>query len=777
MKKQKRTITAILAVALTFSFAGSVLAEPASVGENQATGENQAAEMEAPKERMALPARFGMPYSFPVKGQHPRVMFTEKDKPAIRANMTGPDGVHAMEKLRELLAQDVDGVLPETYKGVANLDYNVFAVVEAYAFDYAMNGNVENGKRAVAAARNVVKTFKYNPKGADVVREKGSTIYLSALVYDWCYPLMSGEDKRLFVDKAEELAATITGMGGWPMTEVYTVHGHNSETHIQRDLLALSIACYDEYPDMYNLVAGYIMNGLAPTKNWWYRSGTFHQGLGYNALRFGCELHGYFLFNRMNGTKIYSDDMGKVPFQEVYCQRPDGRSFPEGDTNGDSLFAKIPTWTRSDMPVLLYASSLFDDGYLKKEYQRWSNGYKWLSYNSFFPLISPVNFLIVNDPYVVPKPRTELPYTRLFGSPNGMMIARTGFNEGREDGAMVSEEWVKIPNERAGEENEPDNHWYYFQKNGKAYRRPDSASSGSLKAKTIDGKKYAFDTEGRMLYGWVDDGERQTDEDAWTYSDYYFGTEDNGAMQQGWARVSIDASSMDDVQPGYDFWDEDQDRWIDSSFAADATETVGRGPFAEEEEFDQLVETYADAFSSHKMRFYYFGGQNGAMLTGKQQVPLIKNEKKYEFMLETSGRYKGAGVYGEKDGKLYKAGKLVKPEEGEKYAIIKQYWENMPADATNTEKQYMDPDGDGKVDGILKKISVDEFMSEVCNSGIYDEKKDETVWTVRYNPTGVRYYLIDANGRIVKSKSNALNEDGYRFRVKNKKIQTITVKN
>lgn len=426
-------------------------AEAAAKAEAEAAAEAAAkAEAEAlaqiaaqsSEERQTLPAKFGMPYSFPVKGQHPRVMFTEKDMPAIRANMRSAEGAYAVQELQKLLAQDVDGILPETYKGVANLDYNVFAVVEAYAFDYVINGNVENGKRAVEAARNVVQTFKYNPKGADVVREKGSSIYLSALVYDWCYPLMSEEDKKLFVRKAEELAATITGMGGWPMTDLYTVHGHNNETHIQRDLLALSIACYDEYPDIYNLVAGYIMNGLAPTKNWWYRSGTFHQGLGYDALRFGCELHGYFLFYRMNGTKIYSDDMAKVPYKEVYCQRPDGRSFPEGDTNGDSLFAKIPTWVRSDMPVLLYASSLWDDGYLKKEFQRCSKDFKWLSYNSFFPLITPVNFLIVNDPYVVPKPRTELPLTRLFGSPSGMMIARTGFNEGVEQPDVIA--WAKI---------------------------------------------------------------------------------------------------------------------------------------------------------------------------------------------------------------------------------------------------------------------------------------------------------------------------------------------
>lgn len=506
----------------------------------------------------------------------------------------------------------------------------------------------------------------------------------------------------------------------------------------------------------------------------------------------------------------------------------------------------------------------------------------------------------------------------------------------REDGSRVSEEWVAIPNENAGKEGEPDRYWYYFQKNGKAYRRPDSASSGSLKAKTIDGKKYAFDTEGRMLYSWVADGERQTDEDAWTYCDYYFGTEDNGAMQQGWARLPIDAESIDDIQPGYDFWDEDQERWFyfnangkktrgregdlnlktingsqygfdeygrmvaswyadpdiltlatnrteaglegkgvgefqgqapytrqfmyfgppesgarykkgwfkaipseylaktryddqemrtyyadkdgsicaseiklidgerygfDSSgqvmsglvcvemeskstskritnrFYADASPAIGRAPFGSEEEFDELVETYAEKFRNHKMRFYYFGGLNGAMLTGKQKITLGVGEAPSEFMFETSGRYKGSGVYGEKNNRLYKAGKLLKPDEGEKYAIFKQTYDMLPEDATSAEQKAYDPDNNGKIEGIITRITVEEFISEVCNSGIYDEKRDETVWTVRYNPPEEKYYLVDANGNIVKNKSAATNEDGYKFRVKNKSILTITAEN
>ena len=56
--------------------------------------------------------------------------------------------------------------------------------------------------------------------------------------------------------------------------------------------------------------------------------------------------------------------------------------------------------------------------------------------------MTPVNFLIVNDPFVEAKPRTELPLTRLFGEPNGLMVARTGWNEGVDQSDVVV--WAKI---------------------------------------------------------------------------------------------------------------------------------------------------------------------------------------------------------------------------------------------------------------------------------------------------------------------------------------------
>ena len=125
------------------------------------------------------------------------------------------------------------------------------------------------------------------------------------------------------------------------------------------------------------------------------------------------------------------------------------------------------------------------------------------------------------------------------------------------DGAMVSNAWVAVENEDAGDEDEPDQYWYYFQANGKAYTGSDSSTT--TKFKTINGKKYSFDEEGRMLYGWVKDGERQTGDEDWEDAEYYLGDENDGAMKTGWQLISITDENWDEDD---DTFDEDQDRWF-----------------------------------------------------------------------------------------------------------------------------------------------------------------------------------------------------------------------
>ena len=129
------------------------------------------------------------------------------------------------------------------------------------------------------------------------------------------------------------------------------------------------------------------------------------------------------------------------------------------------------------------------------------------------------------------------------------------------NGVMVTNRWVAVDNENAGEENEPNQWWYYFGANGKAYKRSDSAT-GDVSLKTINGKKYTFNTDGKMQYGWVKDGETQHDDNAWQDSEYFFGDENDGSMAEGWKEIAIKDDQAADLQPGDNYWDEDQTRWF-----------------------------------------------------------------------------------------------------------------------------------------------------------------------------------------------------------------------
>ena len=89
-----------------------------------------------------------------------------------------------------------------------------------------------------------------------------------------------------------------------------------------------------------------------------------------------------------------------------------------------------------------------------------------------------------------------------------------------------------------------------MQSNGKAYKAGDS---GKTKFKTIDGKKYAFDEDGKMLYGWVneDDSTLATDDSDWEQATYYMGSWEDGSLKTGWQKITVYDQDEDD---DYDYW-------------------------------------------------------------------------------------------------------------------------------------------------------------------------------------------------------------------------------
>ena len=97
-----------------------------------------------------------------------------------------------------------------------------------------------------------------------------------------------------------------------------------------------------------------------------------------------------------------------------------------------------------------------------------------------------------------------------------------------ETGRMVANKWVELENENyydGVDDDESETVWYYFQNSGKAYK-----TNGATSWKTINGKKYAFDENGHMLWGWVDgDSKRCPGDDGYQTGIYYCGDANDGA--------------------------------------------------------------------------------------------------------------------------------------------------------------------------------------------------------------------------------------------------------
>ncbi len=488
-----------------------------------------------------------------------------------------------------------------------------------------------------------------------------------------------------------------------------------------------------------------------------------------------------------------------------------------------------------------------------------------------------------------------------------------------ENGAMVTNKWVSMENDDydGDDEEEPMNHWYYFGSNGKAYKSSSTGNNASYK--TINGKKYIFDDEGKMLYGWIDDnGERVTGDDDWRDGVYYCGDENDGAQRAGqWEYLDITDNNYDDTSAGVSsnnlFDDEEQTRyfyfktngkkmtkekgktingkkysfdvdgrmnaeWVNwdaspsttvatAGTATDSETTQGSSKYTEGYRYygdpengarvtkgwfqvvpdsylsqgdyddDETNWYYSDkdgklvaseiktingkkyAFDSYGVmqdglvaikfagnsttdiadiegdddlsaynfdtedefkdnvsglytdadyRLYYFGdGDDGAMKTGKQNLDIDGDS--FSFLFNKSGSTKGQGKFGVDDDKYYLGGMLLKADKDDKYSVVK------------TVKS-----SDGYTE--VKLLTTEEFLDEMgVTSSIptgdeddydeyYDVKNNAKDGQTDEDGNQIEYRLVNTAGNVQKSKSKAKDGDDRCYKVNSsKEIETVYV--
>ncbi len=338
----------------------------------------------------------------------PRLWVNRESLPEIRARLTRGENAPLWAKVRRQAAKP----FPFAPEPGREIGYN--AALEraavARAFVHLMTGEEAPGREAVALMRDYLEAVEFGNL-LDITREIGRAIYSGALVYDWCHELLTPAERASLRRNFLRLAGDMEV--GWPPFRQMIVMGHGNEAQINRDLLSLAIAVYDEDPLPYRYCAYRVLEELVPMRRFEYQSPRHNQGVAYGPYRFGWDLHAAWLLRRMSGRRVFDDNLAGVYAAWIHLRLPNGETFRDGDGFSDGRPVNFGL-----TPLLAYAYAA--DPVIKYDFLQQGGLARY-----------PIPALLLNDPDLKPAPGfAGLPLAFDFGPILGGMVCRTGWRMG-----------------------------------------------------------------------------------------------------------------------------------------------------------------------------------------------------------------------------------------------------------------------------------------------------------------------------------------------------------
>ena len=343
----------------------------------------------------------------------PRLLVNNDLLPEIRRRTTRGAGARAWREIKAIARRPYKFVVPTDRE--IGWDSRLVKAMRNKAFYYLLTGDGKVAREACELAVAYFKVVNFG-NGQDICRRTGEAIQAASIVYDWCYPVMTDEERAILRDRFLWQAESMEI--GWPPFLQNINVGHGDEWQLHRDLLSMAVAVYGEDPVPWRYCAYRLLEEFAPMKNHLYKSGFHYEGNAYGATRFGANLIGANIFKRAAGADLFQPHVGKVGYAWFYLRAPDGRFFSNGDDFSQRYkYAGSPS-------ICLWSNALWPDPKLKGEYLH------------FFPdperpYADPLFYLLFMDPdQVADYRRDDLPEAAYFGYPVSLLVARTGWNMG-----------------------------------------------------------------------------------------------------------------------------------------------------------------------------------------------------------------------------------------------------------------------------------------------------------------------------------------------------------
>jgi len=331
-------------------------------------------------------------------------------------------------------------------------------------------------------------------------------------------------------------------------------------------------------------------------------------------------------------------------------------------------------------------------------------------------------------------------------------------------GKMAANTWVKVVNEDQDDDDDPaEYNYYYMQSNGKAYKAGDS---GSTKFRTIDGKRYAFDDDGKMLYGWIDGaGGRLSGEDDWATPAedvYYCGDWEDGAMKTGWQKIYVHDAEEDDDMEHWFWFKSNGKRWYNTKTATkeyDEKKVNGK-KYAFDDRgvmvYEWGIETNSDAKATSANSWKYFNSpEDGARMT-KGWFKVVAPTEDNTFNSNTYDKTFASTHADDEEEKWYYADGDGKLANGEIKKIKGKYYAFRPDDGAK---------GAAMLSGLVLIKVENGAITEVLDDGVdTDELSDLLDGTDSYGDKegfSLYYFGSDAdNDGSMKTGSTTVTLDG-----------------
>ncbi len=383
---------------------------------------------------------FKAPSVSPTSDSHPRILFTENTIDEVRSNLTNSQNAAQYKKyllLSNTVCDGMFGEIPATKEHNFNYDYG--QIIEAKAFRFAMERDAEKypnveddpaslyGYEAIYAIKNAILTVNVPNSVGDGARLTGSLMYVAACVYDWCYELLTDDDKdQLIYGNVNLLGMTLEivrydGSTNKVPSSQDPAYGHGAEYQLLKDYLAFSIACYDEAPEIYDYCAGRVLSHYVDVQNYLAASGSHWNGTYYGPFREGATAWANILINKMtDGTVTPFTDIDEIAITQTYCYRPDGKLLLIGDVNDQD--GRAYDWSY-DASFMFLTGNFYENSYLKSYGYMYSSGFT--SFYQGTGGLSPVEFLALNDPEVDYVYEGTAPLTRTTTYPLSNIFAKS----------------------------------------------------------------------------------------------------------------------------------------------------------------------------------------------------------------------------------------------------------------------------------------------------------------------------------------------------------------